>query len=297
MNCKISVVICTYNRSDLIKGAVKTLSEQDLDYKDYEVIVVDDGSTDNTQDEVCSIQTKANVRYFKRPHTSRSAARNFGIRQASGKYILFVDDDILAPPNLLTQHIKYLEEGKKIVVRGPVVNTPYYDLSLNKKSGIEDFSMAFFCTCNASVEKKVLIDLDGFDESFVEYGWEDTELGLRLRNLGYKVKFNIEAVVYHYKPKSTDDLEEYVQKAKELGRTAVTFYEKHPNLRVSLATGINFVHMFWHAVTSNYLVKNIAEMMLKNDKIINNKNLSYFLKGRIFNYYYYQSINQALKNK
>lgn len=294
---KISVVICTYNRAGLIKGAVKTLSEQDLGYKDYEIIVVDDGSIDNTQNAVCSIQTDANVRYFKRPHTSRSAARNFGIRQACGEYILFVDDDILAPSNLLTQHIKYLEENKKIVVRGPVINTPYYDLSLNKKSGIKDISMAFFCTCNASVERKVLVDIDGFDEGFVEYGWEDTELGLRLRKLGYKVKFNMEAIVYHYKPKSTDDLEEYVQKAKELGRTAVTFYKKHPDLRVSLATGITPVHMFWQAIASGRFLKNLAEKMLKNEKVTKNKNLSYFLKGRIFNYYYYESIRESLKNK
>lgn len=291
---KISVVICTYNRAELIKGAVETLAGQDFEKTAYEVIVVDDGGTDNTSEVVCGIKTDANIRYFKRPHISRAAARNFGINQANGEYILFVDDDILAPSNLLSRHLEHLEKGGKIVVRGPVVNTPHYDLTLNDGAKLQDYSMAFFCTCNASVNKKVLLDIGGFDEDFIDYGWEDTELGLRLRNLGYKVKFDTNAVVYHYKPKSADDLGEYVQKAKELGKTAVSFYKKHPNLRVSLATGINPVHMFWHSIAANRFIKNIAEKLLQNKKIADSKNLSYFLKTKIFNYYYNQSIKEAL---
>ncbi|MFH1454438.1 MAG: glycosyltransferase [Armatimonadota bacterium] len=294
---KISVIICTYNRADLIKGAVETLINQDLKKCDYEIIVADDGSTDNTSEEVCSIRTDANLRYFKRPHQSRSAARNYGINQANGDYILFVDDDILAPPDLLNQHLKYLERGGKIVVRGPVVNTPYYDLEKNSKANIQDFSMAFFCTCNASVDRQVLLDIGGFDENFTEYGWEDTEIGLRMRNRGYKVKFNMDAVIYHYKPKSADDLGEYIQKAEELGRTAVEFYKKHPSLRVSMATGINPIHRIWQGVASNYFIKNLAVNLIKNEKIASNKNLSYFLKSRIFNYYYHKSIGDKLKGK
>lgn len=293
---KISIVICTYNRANLIKGAVETLARQDFDQNDYEIIVVDDGSCDNTAEVMADIKIKANIKYFKRPHQSRAAARNFGIKNAVGEYIFFVDDDILAPPDLLSEHMKYLKGSSKVIVRGPVINTPYYDLSLNKKNGIKDISMAFFCTCNASVERKVLADIGGFDESFVEYGWEDTELGLRLRKLGYKVKFNLNAVVYHYKPKGEDDLEEYIQKAKELGRTAVTFYKKHPSWRVSLATGVNPVHILWHNITANSFIKNIAEKMLKHKIIARSKRLSYFLKTKIFNYYYNQSIKETLKN-
>lgn len=291
----ISIVICTYNRANLIKGAVQTLCNQDFDHNKYEIIVVDDGSTDNTAEAVCSIETKASLRYFKRPHISRAAARNYGINAAGGQYILFVDDDILAPADLLRKHAKMLEGGKKIVARGPVINTPDYDLALNNGANIKDYSMAFFCTCNASVDRKTLIDIGGFDEDFIEYGWEDTELGLRLRKRGYKVKFGIDAVVYHYKPKGADDLVQEVQKAKELGRTAVAFFRKHPNLRVRMATGINLMHMLWQAVTANYFIKALAEKLIKNEKIANNKTLSYFLKNKIFNYYYQTSIREALR--
>lgn len=293
-NFKISIIICTYNRANLIVGALKSLDEQNFDKEDYEIIVVDDGSTDNTSEIVSKLSLKANLQYFKRPHICRAAARNFGLEQAKGEYVLFVDDDILAPSDLLEEHYKFLSRRHKIVVRGPVIDTPLYEIPSNSKPKAKDFSMAFFCTCNASVKKESLLDIGGFDESFTEYGWEDTELGLRLREAGLKVKFNFKARVYHYKPEAPDFKEE-IQKVQELGRMAVAFYKKHPNLRVSLATGLHPVLIFWQRLSAGWPIRKIAEKLISNKKISQNSRLNSFLRNKILASYYLESVISELK--
>lgn len=294
---KLSIVICTYNRAQLLKGALESLSSQGFNPEDYEIIVCDDGSTDNTQDIVAGLSLRSRLRYFYQPHKSRASARNLGISQAQGDFILFVDDDILAPENLLMEHFKLQNPKKKIIVRGPVIDTPDYEIPRNPKAKVKDYSMAFFCTCNASVSRRALESLGGFDETFTEYGWEDTELGLRLRARGYKVKFNLNAIVYHYKAVDCDTLDANIEKAKELGKMAVNFFFKHPTLRVRLATGINPVQILWQDIFANKFIKDLSLNILKNEKVLKNKGLSYFLERRVFNYYYNNSIKEEFNRR
>lgn len=90
-----SIVIPTYNRAELITDTLQTVFQQT--YPRYEVIVVDDGSTDDTENLVRNIRHE-NLRYFKKENAERAAARNFGIKQAAGQYITFLDsDDVLYP--------------------------------------------------------------------------------------------------------------------------------------------------------------------------------------------------------
>jgi GT2 family glycosyltransferase len=87
----------------------------------------------------------------------------------------------------------------------------------------------------------------GFDESFSEYGWEDIELGLRLRAGGTKAVFNPKALAYHYKPRARSaDVEAMIRQARAQARTAVHLARLHPQWRTYLATGINPVQRGWH---------------------------------------------------
>jgi len=99
----ISVVVPTYNRAGYIGKTLKTLLAQA--YEAYEVIVVDDGSTDNTEEVVRDI-ADSRLRYFKKPNAERGAARNYGARQATGRYVNFFDSDDLAYPNHLREACK-----------------------------------------------------------------------------------------------------------------------------------------------------------------------------------------------
>jgi lipid-A-disaccharide synthase len=251
-----SVIICTKNRKDLLVESIRSLDNQDFPSGAYEILVVDDGSTDGTGEAVKKLETKCALRYLAIEWQGRAGARNCGIREARGEVVLFTDDDILAPPQYLIEHFKYHGRYSRTIVRGPIINISEYKFPENRKAGIGDFSQAFFCTCNVSVSRKELLDIGGFDESFVEYGYEDNEVGWRLRENGLKAHFNMNAIVYHYKPwKKESDLEGMIRNTEELARSAVAYYRKHPHWKTSFATGINPFFSIKHALFTNRLIK------------------------------------------
>jgi glycosyltransferase involved in cell wall biosynthesis len=109
---KVSVIIPTYNRSDYILEAVESILIQT--YRDFEIIIIDDGSTDDTRD-VLSAQIEAGtIRYIYQENRSKSAARNHGIRQAKGEYIAFLDSDDLFTPTKLAKQVVFLDEHPDI---------------------------------------------------------------------------------------------------------------------------------------------------------------------------------------
>ena len=95
----------------------------------------------------------------------------------------------------------------------------------------------FFCTCNASVPLASLRIAGGFDEHFDRYGWEDTELGVRLRKNGVRRVFAWDAYVHHLKPPGWESLEAASRRTLEKARMATAFVTKQPQTRVRLATG------------------------------------------------------------
>ena len=132
----VSVIIPTYNRRDLLPGAIRSVLEQD--HENVEILVIDDGSTDDTGDAVAAIADKR-INYHRIDHRGRSAARNYGISVARGEYVAFLDsDDIFLPGKISYQlgfmieknaqisHTSYLRHdtrnGDKMLV-----DTSYYD--------------------------------------------------------------------------------------------------------------------------------------------------------------------------
>jgi len=104
----VSIIIPTYNRSKLVKESIDSLLAQT--HNDLEIHVVDDGSTDDTQQTVTGIAQKDNrVRYYSRPHLGTSAARNFGLEQSNGEFVCFFDHDDLWPPNYIETMVKSLQ--------------------------------------------------------------------------------------------------------------------------------------------------------------------------------------------
>lgn len=294
MNPLVSIIICTYNRGELLKGALETLGKQDFPTSDYEIIVVDDGSDEDVEEKLKGLSLKCKFKFLKNEHGGRAKARNRGISEASGEIIFFVDDDILAPVNLISQHWKLHEKKEKIVVRGPIVDIPEYGFPEDFKPGLRDYSQAFFCTCNASVRRSAIQETGGFDETFIEYGFEDNELGWRLRQKGYKVRFNMDAFLFHYKPEYKEDvIEPLIQKARELGRSAVVFYRKHLHWKVRLATGIYSFNLMWQRIAAGRLMEKIARFAIKG-KTINQSSMNFWIK-RIYNFNYYDAVRQELR--
>lgn len=110
MNVQISAIICTLNRADYLRKAIQSLVEQTLNKDLFEIIVVDNNSTDNTQEVVKKeFGTVTNLHYLFEPILGLSQARNTGWKNAKGKYIAYLDDDAIANPSWLEQIIQAFE--------------------------------------------------------------------------------------------------------------------------------------------------------------------------------------------
>jgi glycosyltransferase involved in cell wall biosynthesis len=228
---KISVVIATRNRANLLDGALESLRAQ-LGAPDVEAVVVDNGSSDDTR----AVAERRGATYVFEPQPNRAAARNAGIAAATGEIVLFIDDDVVLPPYFVAAHARaHAAEIFPIVVTGPIINVP--SAGLRPVPTFVNASNAYFSTCNASVPRSALESVGGFDESFDKYGWEDTELGVRLRKFDVRRRFVWEAYLWHIKPPETETLEAALAKTIEKARMAAKFVRKDPSRRAKLATG------------------------------------------------------------
>jgi glycosyltransferase involved in cell wall biosynthesis len=234
-----SIVIATKDRRAYLERALESLQHQ-VGAPAFEAIVVDNGSTDGTRELIEHYDgSLAPVRYVVEPRPNRGRARNRGVEAARGRYVLFCDDDVWVPPGWIAAHAA-AQVGDDHVVNGPIINVPSYDVM--PKPAPANYSRAFLCTCNASLAKAAFERAGGFDEGFDLYGWEDTELGVRLREAGCRWRFAWEAYLWHIKPEATLELES--RKAVEKARMAGLFLQKHSSSRARLATGAHPLNLF-----------------------------------------------------
>jgi GT2 family glycosyltransferase len=240
----ISIVIATRDRADFLARALDSLGAQ-RGAPTFETIVVDNGSSDATA-EVTAARASATfaLRRIFVAEPNRGAARNAGIEAARGQLILFVDDDVCLPPHFLKAHADAHRDLAPLAVSGPILNVASYEA--RPKPSFLNYSNAFLCTCNVSIPRAVLLAVNGFDTRFDLYGWEDTELGLRLRRSGVRRAFAWDAYLYHIKPPDSETLTALANKAVERAQMAARLLEKDCSLRIRLATGA-YVPNLWRA--------------------------------------------------
>ena len=221
----LSVIISTCNRKDILRKCLNALFGQTCLKSGYEIIVIDDGSTDGTENAVNEITRKSPVklRYFKQENKGPAVARNVGIRNANGEIVLFIGDDIIAAPDLLEEHFLWHERysDNNVAVLGYVTWSPEIKITPFMKwleNGGPQFSFwriedkvevdtqRYFYTSNISLKRKFLLEKNGFfDEEFLYAAYEDNELGCRLKKKGLILKYNKNAIGYHHHFTSLND--------------------------------------------------------------------------------------------
>jgi len=114
----VSVIIPTYNRKEILERTLRTYSDQTYPKDKFEVIVIDDGSTDGTEHVVKSLVGGSNykLRYFRQDNKGPAAARNLGINEAAGEIVLITGDDCIPDPKLIEEHVRYhdLNAGENV---------------------------------------------------------------------------------------------------------------------------------------------------------------------------------------
>ncbi len=237
---EVSIGICTRNRSGTLEQVLLSLRDQTLGNDRFEVVLVDDGSTDETAAMVRRVRSQVGYAlcYLWQPHGALASARNTGIRAARGEVMLYIDDDVMAHPRLLEEHMTVHRNHDRCVCNGWVNHVTEAVRPENPKFTAADISTSFFWTSNVSVKLAHLKEAGRFDEDFKEYGWEDQELGLRLMAIGLKKRNNYKAIGFHIKkPPTQGNIPGALAQARAKARSARIYIEKHPRLRSRFSTG------------------------------------------------------------
>lgn len=262
-----SVVIPTYNRKPILEKCLRALENQHLAngsvVTGYEIILVDDGSTDGTLEWLHENAAEfPHVRSLSQAHQGPAAARNLGVEQATGDTIIFIDSDLVVTPNFLAAHADTLMQAMlaaasdRVFTYGRVINTCNFDNPTDEPYKLTDFSAAYFATGNVAIARHWLEKAGLFDTRFQQYGWEDLELGVRLKAYGLKLIKCPAAVGYHWHPPfALEQIPNLIDKEIQRGRMGVLFYQKHPTWEVRMMIQMTWLHrLLWGILSlSGYL--------------------------------------------
>ncbi len=296
---KVTVQICSRNRKELLKRAIEALFVQTFPVSEFEVIVVNDGSTDGTDQMLRELakESPCEILSIYQEHSGLAAGRNKAIKKARGKYIIFIDDDIIADKHFIEEHVKSHEKYPKSIIMGWVNHTADLERRIPRFT-MADISTSYFWTSNVSLETKYLFEVGLFDEDFKEYGWEDLELGRRLKKHGLKRRFNFKAIVFHYKGHwKKSDVTRLIEQAKAKARTAVIFREKDRSLNSKLATA-SYAPRLWVNRMMNWKDKGEAFCEKVLSKLDDTETLSGFnlmCARHLVSFNYFRELEKTMK--
>ncbi|KZR76194.1 glycosyltransferase family 2 protein [Prochlorococcus marinus] len=255
-----SVVIPTYNRRSILEKCLLALEQQILfsELDGYEVVVVDDGSTDGTpgwlRDEASRFP---HVRVVEQEHGGPAEGRNRGVDNSRGDLIVFIDSDLVVTESFLACHARALQKswqqrGDRLsFTYGAVINTANFEQPTTEPHKFQDNSWAYFATGNVAIDREVLERSGLFDTNFRLYGWEDLELGERLRQMGVELVKCPEAVGYHWHPAlRLEQVPDLIRVERERAKMGLIFYRKHPTRRVRFIIQFTWLHrLLWELLT------------------------------------------------
>ncbi len=244
-----SVVVPTHNRLEILPEVLAALAAQ-RDAPGFELLVVDDGSSDGTRDWLAARPVEPGFRWIRQEPRGPAAARNRGVEAAQGERIAFLGDDTVPAPDWLAEHARaHRQRGDdtRLAVIGHtawhrrMVTTPL--LRYLNEHGLqfgyaliedpERVPFNFFYTSNLSLARELLL-AEPFDESFPYPAWEDIEAAWRLSKRGLRLVYASAARVEHDHP---TDFDRFAARQERAGYCAVVFFERHPELAGFLGLG------------------------------------------------------------
>jgi GT2 family glycosyltransferase len=225
---RVSVVVCTYNGGRTLDQCLRSLEA--LDYPDYEVIVVDDGSTDDT---AAILQHFPGVHAIRQTNHGLSYARNGGLHAATGSIVAYTDSDCFADPNWLTHLVDRLQRCTAAAVGGPNLSPqdgwlaacvaaspgqPTHVLSSDQEA-------EHIPGCNMAFRREALLAIGGFDYQYRKAG-DDVDVCWRLQQAGYWITFAPGAFVWHHRRQTPRT---YLKQQAGYGEAEALLRFKHPD--------------------------------------------------------------------
>jgi glycosyltransferase involved in cell wall biosynthesis len=225
---RVSVVVCTYNAERTLAPCLDSLEK--LHYPDYEVIVVNDGSTDSS---LAIAERYSYCRIISQPNKGLSVARNVGAEAATGEIIAYTDSDCVADPDWLSYLVAKMEMSDLSACGGPNFPPPEESLvpaAVAVSPGgpthvlLADDVAEHIAGCNMAFRRETLLRLGGFDPIYRAAG-DDVDICWRFQDAGYTIGFSPAAVVWHFRHNT---VKAYLGQQRGYGKAEALVYSKHP---------------------------------------------------------------------
>ncbi|MCG8455433.1 MAG: glycosyltransferase [Holophagales bacterium] len=246
---EISVVIPTFERMDVLPEVLDALEAQE-GAPDFEIVVVDDGSADDTPAFLAGREFRMPAKVVRQENSGPARARNRGVEEAVGRRVAFLGDDTVPSSGWLRAHHEAARRRSEEPLLGVIGYTGWHPrmrldpfLEHINENGLqfgyaliedpENVPFNFLYTSNLSLPRQALIE-EPFDLAFPYAAWEDTELGYRLRKRGLRLVYEASATVAHDHP---THLGRFMQRQEKAGYAAVVFHGLHPELGDFLGVG------------------------------------------------------------
>ena len=228
-----SIIVPVYNRPDEVAKLLESLEAQTV--KNFEVVLIEDGSQMPCDEVVEQFSDKLNIRYISKPNTGRSDSRNIGMREAKGDVFLFFDSDCFLPPHYFEQLNKAMSEDSFDCFGGPDAT---HDSFSNLQKAIS-YTMTSFLTTggirggkrqmekfmprtfNMGFKREVFEKVGGFNEMF----GEDIDLSLRVQEAGFRIVLLRDVFVYH---KRRINMAKFYRQVNIFGKARISLYLLHP---------------------------------------------------------------------
>lgn len=231
---RYSIIIPVYNRPDEVDELLNSLTQQTV--RDFEVIVVEDGSSVTCEHVVKRYEQQLNIRYFNKPNSGPGQTRNYGAERSSGEYLLILDSDCILPPGYLAAIEEELKRQPADAFGGP---DRAHDSFTSTQKAINYAMTSFFTTggirggkkkmdkfyprsFNMGLKADVYRALGGFSK--MRFG-EDIDLSIRIFKRGYSCRLFPEAWVWH---KRRTDLKKFFKQVYNSGIARINLYKKYP---------------------------------------------------------------------
>jgi glycosyltransferase involved in cell wall biosynthesis len=245
----------TFNRLPILKKCLAALEDQTFPAKDFEVIVIDDGSSDGTETMMREYCPPFHLQYLRQTNSGTGAARRNGVAHAHGEYLLLMNDDTICNPDLIEQHMCVQRELAS--ERWAVLGNFEYPAEAHRRAFTHFLRMgsfmfpqidmeagfpypySHFITCNLSVRREAVVEAGSFDSTYKLS--EDTELGIRLFEMGYGVLYHPPAHAWHdHLPYAVGNL---IRRARVYGADYFYMFRRHPRVVREWAMPVNLTGM------------------------------------------------------
>lgn len=226
MSNKISVIIACYNDTEYLEKAIASARNQD--HKDLEIILVDDGSDIETKEFLNSIKSKVDL-IVTQENKGPGAARNKGIEQATGKYLLILDSDDYFEKQFCSRAVEIMEKNEEVKIVSCnarwFINERNFQIYKPKGGSVENFLISNAAVGNSLIRRSEFIEFGGYDED-LKSGFEDWEFFIRLLSKGGYCHV-IPEVLFHYRKRKESRSSRAIEKKYELQEY---IYIKHASL-------------------------------------------------------------------